>query len=392
MQISITDFKDLMLSKAGGKPLAKISNFYSLLFQAMIKVKSNVDMPSMIRNVQLTNAVYTDVHQYSLPTDISLNGIIALRAIEPDDTFDDFKHLNMRQSLIEQKYGKLNRLAIRYTNGIPYLLLDTETTSPLVVNACESLTANGTPAVIGATTAIAVDDVQKISGDGSLTFTVGVGASNGIQITGMTAVDLSAKRDILAYVYLPTLTNVTGIKIGVGQNATAYYTSGTITTDIFGNSLKTGWNLVKVVRTSMTVGAGVPAFTGVVYMRYEVIGTFAATVSDFKIDSVVGQIGALYEIDYYSEYGFKNIAGTYIVKPTVDTDYISLSTAEEINLFTDQFTEVMTADLKQSGAVSDIKVYGGEGLKVEYEKFKFKYPSQRQLATTTWANRPMFDQ
>lgn len=387
MNISITDFKDILLSKSGGKPISKLSNFYSLLFQAMNKVKKNVDLPSAIRTTQLTNPIYSDITEYPLPTDIGLNAIIYLRPINPDNSYYDFTNLNTRQLLIEQKYNKTKRYTVRYKNGVPYLVIDEETTAPTLINACDSTTANGVAGVVGASTNVEVDTLQQFSGSGALSFTVGVGSSNGIDITGFTAVDLSSQKDILAYVYLPSITNVTGVKISLGQSIAAYNQAST-NQDFFGAALKVGWNLIRIPKASFAVGAGSPTWGNVNFLRYEIVGTIVTPVSGFKLDSVVGQIGALYEIDYYSENNFVTAAGVYINKPTTDTDSIALTTADEQDLFTDQFIEIMAVDLKQQGATVDYQAYGGNNLKASYEMFKFKYPSQRQLVTTKYGSRP----
>ena len=387
--VSITDFKDILISKSGGKPLSKVSNFYSILWQAMSKVKKNCDLPSAMRTVQLTNPVYSDVRMYPLPSDISLNGIVALRPITPDDSYYDFTNLNQRQFNNEVKfdYNSISKLyGIRNINGVQYLLINDITTTPVVIQSCESLTASGATALLGVSTALALDSLQKIAGSASFSFTSGIGAVNGIDGSLTTAVDLSAQKDILAWAYLPTITNVTGLQLSVGQSAAAYF-SGATAVDFFGNALKVGWNLIRVPVTSFAITAGAPTWTGVDYWRFEVIGTLASATAGFRLDSFVGNLGELFEIDYYSDYQFISAAGTRIVKPSQDTDIIIIS-GDELDLFTDQLIEIMTVDLKQQGVTVDYQAYGGTKLLVSYENFKFKFPSQRQLMKTVYGTNP----
>jgi len=184
--VSITDFKDILISKSGGKPLGKVSNFYSILWQAMSKVKKNVDLPSAMRTVQLTNPVYTDVRMYPLPSDVSLNGIIALRPIVPNDSYYDFTNLNQRQFNNEVKfdYNSLSKLyGIRNINGVQYLLINDITTTPVLIQNCDSLTTMGTVALLGVSTDLAVDPLQKVTGANSFSFATGIGAANGIDGT-----------------------------------------------------------------------------------------------------------------------------------------------------------------------------------------------------------------
>lgn len=387
--VSITDFKDILISKSGGKPLSKVSNFYSILWQAMSKVKKNCDLPSAMRTVQLTNPIYSDVRMYALPNDISLNGIVALRPIVPDDTYYDFTNLNQRQFNNEVKfdYNSISKLyGIRNINGVQYLLVNDITTTPVLIQSCESLTAMGTVALIGVSTTLALDPLQKVAGSNSFSFSSGIGSANGLEGTLLAAIDLSAQNDMLIWAYLPTVTNVTGLQLSLGQDSSNYF-SGSVATDFFGNALKVGWNLIKVPKTSFSVTAGAPTWTGVDYWRYEVIGALAVATAGFRIDSFVGNLGELFEIDYYSDYQFVSAAGTRLVKPTQDTDLIIIG-GDELDLFTDQLIEIMTVDLKQQGVTVDYQAYGGNKLLASYEAFKFKFPSQRQLVKTVYGTNP----
>lgn len=353
----------------------------------MFKVKKNVDLPSSMRTVQLTNPVYSDLKMYPLPTDLTLNGIVNLRPITPDDSYYDFTNLNQRQFKVEEKFNNSSkRYAIRNINGVQYLLIHDTTTDPTIIQPFDSLTANGSIGAIGAVTAISVDGLQKVSGGASLTFSTGAGSSNGVSGTLLTALDLSTQNDIIAYVYLPTLSNVSGVTLRLGQSVGSYF-QGTAATDFFGNAFVVGWNLVRIPKASFSVGAGAPTWTGVLYWGYEIVGTLVGIISGWRIDSLVANLGALFEIDYYGDNQFQDVTGTRIAKPSVDTDQIIIS-GDEIDIFTDQFIELMTVDLKQQGATIDFQEYGGNKLLASYENFKFKFPSQRQLMTTGYGSHP----
>lgn len=385
--INLTDFKDILISKSGGKPLGKVSNFYSIAWQAMNKVKKNVDLPSAMRTAQLTNPVYTDIQIYPLPADMGLNAIVNLRPIVPDSSYYDFANLNQRQLKNEIKFNNASKLyGIRNINGVQYLVINDVTTTPVTIQACDSLTAGGAVAVLGVSTSLAVDPLQKIAGAGSFSFASGIGATNGLDGTLLAAIDLSEQRDIIGYAFLPTLTNISGVQFSLGQDNTNYFT-GSTATDFFGNALALGWNLIRIPKTSFTVGAGAPTWTNVDYWKYQIIGTLAVATAGFRFDSFVANVGALYEIDFYSDYQFQTLAGTRIAKPTLDTDNIIIS-GDEIDLYTDQFIEIMSVDLKQQGVQVDLLQYGGNKLLNSYEMFKFKFPSQRQLMKTVYGANP----
>ena len=80
--------------KTGGKPVSKIPNFYSMLYQAMLMVKSQVDLPSSIRTQQLVNPIYSDVDYYVVPSDLGMMAIINLRPIKPDTSYYDYHNFH----------------------------------------------------------------------------------------------------------------------------------------------------------------------------------------------------------------------------------------------------------------------------------------------------------
>lgn len=391
--ITVAQFKDILGSKTGGKPISKIPNFYSMLYQAMLMVKSQVDLPSSIRTQQLTNPIYSDVDYYVVPQDLGMMAIVNLRPITPDDSYYDYHNFSQRQFTIENKFDSTTnftrRYAIKYQDGVPYILISGIGEVPFVINNCESLTANGTWGAYGVASAVALDTMQMYSGNASITFTVNAGGAQGLQNSNMTSVDLTEENDIFYAVYLPTTTGVTGVRLGIGQSTGAYYTA-TSTTDFFGNALHAGWNLISVAKSAFTAGVGSPTWSGVVFAQFEVLGTFATSTSGFRFDNLVANVGVLMEFDYYSDYSFASSSMAFKAIPTSDSDYIVMD-GTEIPLLINQFTEIMAVDLKQSGATVDYSAYGGKNLKDMYDQFKIDFPSQRQLMITKYSNRPRFD-
>lgn len=391
--ITVAQFKDILGSKTGGKPISKIPNFYSMLYQAMLMVKSQVDLPSSMRTQQLVNPIYSDVDYYVVPQDLGMMAIVNLRPITPDDSYYDYHNFSQRQFTIENKFDSASnftrRYAIKYQDGVPYILISGIGEVPFVINNCESLTANGTWGAYGVASAVALDTMQMYSGNASITFTVNAGGAQGLQNSNMTSVDLTEENDIFYAVYLPTTTGVTGVRLGIGQSTGAYYTA-TSTTDFFGNALHTGWNLISVAKSAFTAGVGSPTWSGVVFAQFEVLGTFATSTSGFRFDNLVANVGVLMEFDYYSDYSFASSSMAFKAMPTADSDYIVMD-ATELPLLINQMTEIMAVDLKQSGATVDYSAYGGKNLRDMYDQFKIDFPSQRQLMITKYANRPRFD-
>lgn len=390
--IQISTFKSLISSKLGGKPVSKMSSFYSTLFEAMIRVKGAVDLPSSIRTTQLTNPVYSNIDKYVIPSDLGMQGIINLRPITPDNSFYDYQNFSQRQFGIENKYDThsfTKRYALRYQDGVPYLNISGTGTAPTIISDCESLTSNGSWGVYGVSSDIGVDSLQVYAGTSSLAFTVNAGGAQGIENSTLSAVDLSLQNDIFFAVYLPTLTGFTGVRMSLGQSTGQYYVA-TATSDFFGNALKVGWNLVRISKSSFSAGVGSPVWTGIIFSRLEILGTFTVSTSGFRLDNLVANVGILMEIDYYSDYSFASSSMSFKEMPTDDSDYIVMD-GTELPLLINQFIEVAAVDLKQNGAATDYSAYGGKVLKDMYDEFKLQYPSQRQLMITKYSNRPRFD-
>lgn len=385
--ITINQISEILNSKNGGKPLSKIPNFYSLIYQAIVETRSAVDLPSSIRTVQLSNPIYSDIQRYPLPDDFSLGAIINLRPIIQNTEYYDFDRLNPRQYNIENKYSNIKyRYATKSIDGIEYLLFDADVSTPKNINNCDSLTSNGSVGAIGATTNIEIDTLQKITGSGAISFDVGLGASNGVEIIGMSSVDISDMKDLFIYINIPNKTNLNGVKISVGQSSSDYF-SGSTSIDFFGNSLSVGVNLIRIPISSLSITTGSPNLTDITYFRCEIIGTYSNIVSGFKLDSITAQIGSLYEIDYYSNYQFKTVSGARIQIPTSDSD-IALLNDDELSIFLGKLIEIMSADLKQQTSAIDISQYGGTKLEKKIEDFKIKFPSLRQLPKTKYGYIP----
>lgn len=391
--ITVSQFKDIINNKMGGKPVSKISNFYSLLYETMTRVKSHVDLPSSLRTQQLTNPIYTDVSYYVVPADLGLMAISNLRPILPDNSYYDFRHFSQRQFTIEQKFigdgTYVKRYAIKYQNAVPYIQIAGGGTVPAVINDCESLTANGTWGVSGVATDISIDSQQVYAGTNSIEFTVNAGGNQGIVNSTMAQVDLTEYDDVYFAVYIPSLTGLTGIKLNIGQSAGQYW-SQTVTSDFYGNALSVGWNLINMQKSAFTAGVGSPVWTGIDYLEPLVVGTFVSSIAGFHFDNIVANTGALVEFDYYSDYSFADSAFAFKLIPTADTDYITLDNGE-LPLFINQFIEIAAVDLKQAGATVDYSAYGGKVLQNMYEQFRVDFPSQRQLMVTQYSNRPRFD-
>ena len=83
-----------------------------------------------------------------------------------------------------------------------------------------------------------------------------------------------------------------------------------------------------------------PDSTVVDYLQINIAydGTAITTV---RLDNIVARLSSTFEIEYYSKYLFKNSSGTWIEKPTEDTDIVNLDT-EAYNLILYEFLHLVS--------------------------------------------------
>lgn len=120
------------------------------------------------------------------------------------------------------------------------------------------------------------------------------------------------------WVYMPTV--LTSVGIRYGNDASNYYQITGLTTDFFGDSFSTGWNLIQFdLKNASTVGS--PDISDIDYYAVLLDNT-GVTDTDFRIDAFTFHIPSLLEMPYNSKNVVKDDSGTYKESVTADTDII----------------------------------------------------------------------
>ena len=386
MSITIAEFKSLISSKSSGYGIDRIPNFNSMLFESMIQVKSKLDLPSSIRKMPVLNPVYSGDFLNTLPSDISLNGIVDFIPSTLSNNSQSPLFFNMKDFLNQRQEDLISfpYMAIVNFDGVQQLLLNYKEQFPLKNNFFYD-GKNTTGITTNNTTYNAYIDYQYgLTSQGALSLNLGVGA-NGFTYTLNNNSIFSIKNnqsitDILLYFNLPSLSNFQNNTFGsitmtINYNTNQTY-SITQSKNTLGNNISVGNNVCAFNlqnKNFINISSITFTFNGIL-----------TNSQDIKIFSINASFGYLGDIIYYTENQFLGTDGTRKKIPTLDTDIILLSD-EELNIFKNQFVLYFSTDLKQSGGFNaDLITYASNNLENLYNNFQLRHPSQRKVLRETY--------
>ena len=286
------------------------------------------------------------------------------------------------------------RVAVRDENFGKLLRIDgLDTAKSRVLHTCESLTGNGTWAATADASNLTLDNDNYITGGGSLNFDMATGAATGyIENSTMTQVDLTDYDEIgsiFVWVYIPDYSDaqgdtVTNFILRWGNDSSNYW-SRTITTNNEGATFRDGWNLLRFDWNGATE-TGTVAPATVDYLRLTITkSTDLAADTDWRVDNFIARIGEIYDVVYYTKYGWQTSALAYIEESTAATDLLVADT-DEIEGISFKAAELAAQELKD---YDDMKMH-----RFDYEEWKKKYeannPSEALKKRRQYAPLPRY--
>lgn len=343
-----------------GTSTDKITNINEVFNRAARECVADNDFAETRRTEQLTNPIYDEVYDYSLPADVKGNKIV-----------DVIKQVNRGEkiSLIGAESFDFNKpnstCYIKWNKGTKFLRINAEADKSAILHSCNSLTDNGTWAATADATNLTVDTLNYISGSSALNLDLsGASTSGYIENSTLTAVDLSDYEDVgslFLWLYIPDTSLFTSVDLAWGSDSSNYW-NVTATTPNFGSVL-TGWNLFRFDWNGATE-TGSPDSSAVDYLKVTINYTGTAE-TDIRIDSIMAKLGSIYSLDYYSKYLFANSSGSWIEETEDDTDYLNLDT-DSYNVYLNKVAELCFAQLSNK---QDEALY----YKQEYLNSSIKY-------------------
>lgn len=225
-----------------------------------------------------------------------------------------------------------------YRDDHSLLLKTASTSASTIINACDSLTDNGTWAAEGSTDAVNVvaETVNQTQGSGAISFDVDVSNSGNdyaaVQNSTMDQVDLSdfaSKGTVFADLYIPSATYITSITLRWGNDSSNYY-SQTVTAQHNGFEFRNGVNTLGFAWSTATETGSVTD-TAIDYLNLRV--TYSASYTDktgFILDNIRVANPYRVELHYYSTAFVQDGTNqSYVTKFTNTSDTSLLDDADD---------------------------------------------------------------
>jgi hypothetical protein len=286
--------------------IGMISSQGDFVNKVVREVNNNIAIRSARRKSTLTPDLFPEIFNYACPADLRSNRIIDIPA----------------QAKNQRSDGTWGLVPIEQFN-----------TQSIDGN----MAFDGTWAAFGDAETLAADSDDYIRGSGSIKWNIDAagGTTAGIENTDINEFDitdyLGGHSAVFVWAKINSATDLTNYILRLGTDSSNYY-SKTVTTRHDGTAFVAGWNLLRFDLTSLTETGTVTDTSinyGAVYM------TKAATKvseTDYKFDWLFISEGVIHEILYYSKYGWKSSAGTYLENSTAGDDLVVADT-EEYDLF-----------------------------------------------------------
>lgn len=354
-------------------------DFILFLNKANEYVATGYKMPTTERLADLL--LFNGVNENPLPSDFA--GII-----EPQRPYGihspNFQHETSRE-FMHWPYGHVTGL--RFDRDYQFLLTNTADSGKIQLQECESLTENGTWAIIGDGSNLAVDTQIFTQGNGSLRFTItDLGGT-----TTLTCTNIVNPIDITDYltqgwVFLdlqcPTsnTTAISSVQLRVGSDSTNYYEI-TATDRYRGDDILNGWGLIGFDMANKTT-TGTPDDTNIDYIQIVIINGVSGTSGTYRLDNIFLAEAVYYQLPYYSQYNIKADDGTYKAQITEIGDTVLCPNDQEFSsVYTYKTLEIANAmRFKDSYAAN----YCSRELGPRERYLKAKYPRQESKPSMTW--------
>ena len=361
--------------------------------QAVREVLQEIDLRSTIRNSSLSPNLFDDVYDYAWPSDGKDFGVIDIipqvgRVKEdefeliPAEEFDRIK--SNTQGVIAFVENALSR-KLRISRDVD--------DSALLVSTLDSLTAGGgTWSSFGDAENLTQDSDNFVKGNASINWDIDSagGTTAGIQNTDVDTFDITdytAEGSIFCWVYLSSSTDVTNFIIRIGNDVSNYF-SDTITATHEGNAFADGWNLLRFDFNGASETGSVDKTACDYVVIYMTKDSGKVSETDYRFDHIIIRRGKIYDLKYYSKFGWQTSAGTFLENSTAGTDKLNADT-EEFQLIVQKSTELHLRNLEKHNAADrafskyNVMVYGDGNRRQGYID---KYPSERKVLTQTYYN------
>lgn len=343
--------------------------------RAVRYVLGDIDMRSTKRSAALSPNLFNSVYDYTAPSDLNARKIIDIKKQVSRSSSERWQLTD--EADFDRLKGVSSRIiAIKDANFAQILRIDgVVDSSDQTIHDCDSLTADGTWAVVSGTDAtnLTLDQLNFIE-SASLNFDTNSGATTAAIENSTFAqkdlTDFDELGQLFVWVYIPATSGLTNFILRWGNDSSNYW-SRTVTTDSAGNSFAVGWNLLRFNWSGATE-TGTVAPATIDYLRLTITKTGGmAAATDWRVDEISVKAGEIYDVVYYSKYGWQTSVAAYIEESTATTDLL-IADVEEVEIIAFKAAEMASQELKE---YEDAK-YFREEYQIAKQRYIYNYPSE----------------
>lgn len=328
INVTLTQLQADIAPMLKGTSTRQIKDFYGTAGKAMNRMLGRIDPQETIRTATLASAFWASVQDYVAASDykrmIDIRPQVA-RQRGPGNS--NFSETSPRQFLEDLSP---NSFSIRWNNMVRTLRAQVLPDGNCVVlDSFDGPSANGLWVASTDANTIYTEPLNYVEGNGAMGFSLSgaTGVGTLVNSTVPAALDLSSYLNEDAsfiYLWIPVgnSSRITNLQVSRGDSASAYRTV-TVTTKADGTPFTDGWNQL-LVSWQIGINTNSPTNTSNQYRKIIVNYTTGAAIAGLLLDAWSNDLGKLYEMEYYSEYGFRTASGTWIVTPTASTDLVNV--------------------------------------------------------------------
>lgn len=333
-----------------GRVHAKVGRVVDIRASLNRGVRRAVKIPlkTLVRRHTSPIRLLDEVNDYFLPSDVQSSKIIDLQPVTATRS-NRYAWRNVHPEAFDRLRSRGIPVLSVVNNGALRTLRASITgnDTKAILSELDTITDGGTWATIGTASGLETDSQTYLYGNGSVKFDLGAGTQDGISTTLTTQHDISKYVDD-GSVYLsasfPSTSGLTGVTVRIGSSS-GNYNQISVTTDISGNALTTGFNMLKLDFANGTL-TGTPDYTAIDYIAL-LVDKNTTTYSGVRFDRVLVGTGSQHQMDYYSRFGWRTSAGTWKADSTLDTDILNAE-EEEYDLIVESCVEQVALDAREN--------------------------------------------
>lgn len=351
--------------------------------RAVRQFNTDVDARSNRRQQALVPNLYSGIFDYNCPSDLDALKVIDIPA-QAKRQDGEFFLVPTTEFALKQQQGMI---AIKDYNGTRALQIVSQVEDMTLIAAeLDEYDGDGLWEEFGDAEFIGSDDADYIKGQGSVVFDINSagGTTAGIFNSSITSFDLTnymgGTSSFFIWAKIKSTTGITNYKIRFGNDASNYY-EATTTTQADGTAFVVGWNLLRFDMDFTVISeTGAVNETDVTYVAVYMTKTAGkVSESDYKFDWLVVKKGVIHNVDYYSKFGWKTAAGSYIENSTQDTDLL-VADKDEYEMIIEKGTKLAAREVGEYEVAKDADN--------EYEKkvknYQMNNPSEVKIMTSEY--------